>query len=269
MGPKESALTFNPEGELYNVNKERLVVLGGGRALLMQLAHPLISQGIHDARFLEERPAARLTNTLDNGLRLIFSTPAEAEEITSRINTTHQRVKGILDENVGKHQAGDLYDATNPELLKWVAATIVDSSLLGYETFVGPLSTEQKDKYIEEATSLFEMLNVEPETFPKSFSELSNYIEEMILTREVCVSSVAKHLAPYAMLQHAEPTKTLALPIFKVTIGLLPKEIREQYGFKWSYLEEKLLQQFTKAFRKSVPFWPEGMRYSKLWAQTR
>lgn len=172
---RESEYHFNPEGKLWEVNGERLTVLGGGRALLLQLAHPLVAQGVYDAGFLQRNPQKRLLNTLGAGLNLIFGTEEQVEGIRRRINSVHSKVKGPLTEQVGSYVKGRTYDATDLDQLKWVAATIIDSSLKGFETLVRPLSDNEKDDYLKEATELFSLLNVDTETFPRTYVELNNY----------------------------------------------------------------------------------------------
>lgn len=255
---------FNPDGQLWRVNKERLATFGGGRALLMQLAHPMVAQAISDAKFLENKPQERLLNTLGSGLSLIFSTPEEAQQISQRINKTHSYIKGVLQEDAGLHSKGDPYSAQDKEALTWVASTIMDSSIMGYETLVGDLEKDEKDLYVNEAKELFAMLNVPESIFPRDYLDLKVYMQDMINVGEVKVTQNAKRLAPYAMLQHAEPTKTLGYPVFRFTIYLLPEEIRKQYGFKMSPLEKKIIEKTAAGIKKSVPYISPKIRYSAL-----
>jgi len=55
-----------PEGSIVrDVVAKRVVVLGGLSALLLQVAHPMIAQGVSDYSHFEHDPLARLMATLD------------------------------------------------------------------------------------------------------------------------------------------------------------------------------------------------------------
>ena len=39
---------FSPDSMIWRVDREMVLLLGGGRALLMQLAHPKVAAGVAD-----------------------------------------------------------------------------------------------------------------------------------------------------------------------------------------------------------------------------
>jgi uncharacterized protein (DUF2236 family) len=66
----------------HRINAERIVLLGWGRAILLQLAHPLIAAGVHDhSGFRSTTWAAvtRLYHTVHAMLALTFGSEAERE----------------------------------------------------------------------------------------------------------------------------------------------------------------------------------------------
>ena len=50
----------------------------------------------------------------------------------------------------GRYPSGTPYDATDPELLMWVHATLVDTSLRVYTRYAGSLTIADKQRYYEE-----------------------------------------------------------------------------------------------------------------------
>ena len=82
-------------------------------------------------------------------LALTFGSEAEAAASAARINAIHDRVHNGLEGPEG----GPAYSAHDPELLTWVHATLVESFLLTYRLFVGPVTSEEGDRYCAEATS--------------------------------------------------------------------------------------------------------------------
>jgi uncharacterized protein (DUF2236 family) len=61
------------------VNRERVLLVGGQRALVMQLAHPLVAAGVAEHSDFPARALERLRRTLDLSLALIYGTEQEAE----------------------------------------------------------------------------------------------------------------------------------------------------------------------------------------------
>ncbi len=117
------------------VNREVVVVLGWGRAILMQLAHPLVAAGVGAHSGFDTGPLAyvrRMRRTISAMLSLTFGSEAEIRRTVEQINAIHGRVHGRLDRTAGAYAAGTPYDATDPALLAWVHATLVDSQLRTY-----------------------------------------------------------------------------------------------------------------------------------------
>ena len=104
----------------HRVNREAVVVLGWGRAILLQLAHPLVTAGVGAHSGFDAGALAyvrRMRGTIGSMLSLTFGTDAEVRETAGRINAIHRRVHGRLDRAVGRYPAGTPYDATDPALL--------------------------------------------------------------------------------------------------------------------------------------------------------
>jgi uncharacterized protein (DUF2236 family) len=132
----------------WKLQREIILLLGWGPAILLQLAHPLVARGVADhSAFRTERWGSmrRLYRTLDAMLGLCFKTEREALAVVARINAVHDRVNGRLTEAAGIFPAGTPYSAHDPNLLAWVHATLLDMNLRVYELFVTPLRIEEKD----------------------------------------------------------------------------------------------------------------------------
>ena len=69
---------FPPDAVVRRVDGESVLLLGGGRALLMQLAHPLVAKGVAEHSDFRRDPFARLRRTLDATYAIVFGSEAEA-----------------------------------------------------------------------------------------------------------------------------------------------------------------------------------------------
>src|SRR5262245_25628124 len=63
----------DPSGVAWRVNREAVTMLGGGRALLMQVAHPLVAAGVAAHSRFQQAPIERLTRTLELMLTIAFA----------------------------------------------------------------------------------------------------------------------------------------------------------------------------------------------------
>src|SRR5258708_21109690 len=247
---------FTPEGKVHQLHKERLLILfGGQRALLMQLAHPLVAQGVLDYSSVRKNPFKRLNRTLQLTQSFIFGTNEEVVQAAEKINRVHKAVKGNLPHTVGAHHAGTSYHALYPELLTWVWATLADTAVLVYETFIGALTDEEKESYYQEYKKLLPPLGGKIETTPATFKDMATYLGNKYKSKKIMVGEeVKKEIVPYLLIQKHKrlklPLLPLALPLVKITIGLLPVELRKQYGLPWSKVDQKLFDTFAGSSRK-------------------
>src|SRR5262245_7558038 len=108
---------FGPDSELWRVLRERTVIMGGMRALLMHAAHPLVSAAAMRTGMYEHDTWRRHERTLRLTFTLVFGTRQEAALAARQINAAHRSVHGIDD------HTGLGYDARDPELLLWVHAS--------------------------------------------------------------------------------------------------------------------------------------------------
>src|SRR5690349_13356441 len=140
---RESGLRRAGPGSVsWTINREIVVVAGWGRAVLLQLAHPAVAAGVHHHsafRGSVRATVSRMHSTVGAMLSITFGREERMIAAAARIDAIHDRV----------HGRG--YSAHDPELQRWVHATLLDSSLDTYERLVGSLTDEQRDRYCAEA----------------------------------------------------------------------------------------------------------------------
>ena len=256
----------------WRLNAERLVLLGWARAMLLQFAHPLVAQGVADhSRFRAGRLSAarRLRHTVRAMLALSFGSAAECEAALSGIRAIHRRVNGALPRAVGPFAAGTRYSAEDPELVVWVHLTLLESIPLVYELFIEPLSDAQRDTFCREAAWLAHALGVPEGMAPLSWDGLRQDLARTYASGRIVVGPTARDLAAAVL---NPPLATLVAPATYLnrllTIGLLPPEIRAQYGFRWNARRERALQvaiRVVRVARRAMPdtlaLWPEARSF--------
>ena len=250
---------FSPESQIWQVDREMALLLAGGRALLLQIAHPKIAAGVAQYSRFQQNPLARLQRTMSAMWSIGFDESEKAYGALKRIADVHRGVRGVVqkDEPVAH---GSRYDARDPQLLMWVHATLVDSAMMAYDLFVKRLSIAEKSRYYEESKRLAELFNIPDASVPASLSEFSAYFEEMVAGGTLAVGPAARSLA-HDIVYPKPWILRPAAPLFRVvTAGLLPEELRTAYGLKWNARRQMVFWLFTRVFRLLLPLVPGPIR---------
>lgn len=254
-----------PGSITWRVNRERIVVVGWGRAILLQLAHPLVAAGVADHSTFRANPLApvqRLHSTIGAMLSLTFGDEDEMVAAAAGINTIHDRVFGRAASGAGAIAAGTEYSAHDPELLRWVHATLLESIPLVYERFVGPLRAEERDRYCAEAALMEPLLGIPTGFLPSDVAALDQYLRRMFEAGHIAVSDTARTLGRDVLYPRFSNLAWPAIrPVRLFTIGTLPPAIREQYGFRWTPRDARALARWERWIRRAVRTMPAAMRY--------
>ncbi|MDL4777040.1 oxygenase MpaB family protein [Actinomadura xylanilytica] len=207
---------------------EPAVMLAAGRALLLQVAHPKVAQGVADHSDLRKRPLDRLFGTLDFLTIVAFGTEEEAERMGRAIRRMHERI------------TGPGYSGNDPDLQVWVNATLIDAALYVYERILRSPSGDLAADYIDQARYVADVLGCPPGAQPPDIAAFRRYTDGMIASLEVTDEGreVARAVLWSRKLRWLWPA--LWLNRF-ITTGLLPEPIREQYGLPWSPRRDRVL----------------------------
>ena len=244
---------LGPETLTWRVNHEPVAFMGGGRALLLQVAHPLVAAGVEQHSNYEVDPWGRLYGTLDTVVKVVFGNAERSEEAAARLRRRHDQVKGVSEDGVA-------YDAHDPELLLWVWATLVDTARLLYERCVRPLSDEERERYYQEQKLFAYSCGVPDGACPEGHADFVAYFARTVAD-ELRVTSGAQAVA--RSLVHPpipRPLRALFAPTVLVTAGLLPPRVRAEYGFAWGPRRQRRLGAWLTAVRWTMRLMPRAVR---------
>ena len=246
-----------------------MVLLGWSRAILLQMAHPLIAAGVVDHSHFRAGArvaVARLRGTIRSMLALGFGDPTEAARSIAAIRAIHVRVNGALRTETGVFPAGTRYSAEDPALVLWVHATYLESVLMTYERLVGPVNATDRDAYCEEAAPTALALGADPEAVPRSWAALEQYLAAEYASGRITVGPDARLIADAVLF----PPLSLVTGPFAwvnrvVTLGLLPAPVRDQYRYSWNARRDGQLNRTLAALRRvrsvtprSLALWPKA-----------
>jgi uncharacterized protein (DUF2236 family) len=251
------------DSSTWKVNREIIVVAGWGRAILLQFAHPAIAAGVHDHSCLGgslRSSVRRLQSTVGAMLSITFGDTEQMIAAAAGINAIHDRI-------YSRRGADHAYSAHDPDLQRWVHATLLDSIQLTYERLVGPLSVHDRDRYCSDAAIMEPLMGMPAGWLPRTSADLDAYMDEMLSSGRIVVTDSSRALARAVLYP---PKWYMAWPAFRavqlLTIGTLPPSVREAYGFEWRARDRRAFARWTAMLRMSQRLLP---RVAREWPMSR
>src|SRR4051794_39964944 len=231
-------------------------MLGGGRALLMQAAHPLVAAGIVDHSAYRADPWRRLARTMTALYTIVFGAREEADRVGAIVQSVHARVRG--------ERGGRPYSAADPDLALWVHSTLVDTGIAMYETYVGKLAPPMAEEFYEQMKTVATVFGVPEDVHPETLAEFRAYQAEMLAT-ELRVGQDARAVARSILEPPVPaPLRPAARALVLANVGLLPEPLRDQYGLGWGRARSALLAASSRSSRHVfVPLLPAPLRQTE------
>jgi len=258
---------FGPESVTWRVAREPFLLVGGGRALLMQMAHPLVAQGVVDHSDYERDPFGRLVRTLRWLISVTFGTTAEAQQASREVRRVHASVRGTLHPSNATMgiPSGTAYSASDAELARWVLATIVESMLVTYAATVGPIPAGDADRFVREWRAVAPLVHVRDADTWDTAAALHAYVDHVVSTLRVVPAS---REAAAVVLHPPLPTRALrpvTSAVAHLTTGLLPSLLRRAYNLRWTPLDRAAHTTACASLRATHRVLPQQWRVSALY----
>ena len=250
---------FPKDALIRRVNAEPATALGAGRALLLQLAHPAVAQGVQDHSDFKRNPFKRLQGTLEAMNAVVFGPEWLAEGVGRRVRWIHDFV------------TGPAYAANDPANLLWVHATLLDTAITCYEVLVAPLSPSRRETYYEEMTQVAARFGLRRADQPATYLDFRRYFDDTVAAMEV--SATGRELGGFIL----DPELPLRLdrplgPVIALhrtlTVGLLPERLRNQFGFGWTAEDQRRHHRTVRRMRAVFRATPRAARTSPTAAQS-
>lgn len=234
---------FSPESMVRRLGNSPVTpFLGGGAAVLLQVAHPLVACGVVEHSGYDRNLWLRLARTLRALYLITFGDRREAEQAGAAVQAVHARVHGRTREQLGSFPPGTPYSASDPELMLWVHATLVHSSLAAYEHFVQPLTSEEKECYHEEMNLVARIFGTPAEALPGNYREFCAYFQTEMHNETITVTTPAREIADVILAAPLPTPLRLLAPAHRLaTVRILPPKLRSQYGLRWTPLHNLAL----------------------------
>jgi uncharacterized protein (DUF2236 family) len=216
---------FGPASVAWRVSSDLASPVGGLRALLLQALHPLAMAGVDQHSDWRADPVGRLAATSAYIATLLYAERATAQRAAAHVRAIHERVSGVDSET------GRSYAASDPALLLWVHAALVDSGIAACEVFGNQLSADDANQYVAEMVVAAELVGVPASMVPASAAALQDYIAAM--RPELRCSVAAKESMAYLLDPPGldEEVAEIWHDIREAAVVALPQWAADLYGY--------------------------------------
>lgn len=252
---------FGPSSMFWTVNREAVLLLGGGAAALLQLAHPFVAQAVRDHSRVQHDVAGRFRRTFARVLAMAFGDLDSAIHAARRVRAIHDRTTGRLDEAVGRFAAGSDYAANSDEALLWVLATLVHTGQRVFGELVRPLRPVEKEELYASGRPQALLFGLLPEQLPPDWSAFERYYAAMLDSDTLDVGTAGRELAAHILTPPNRTMRGFYRFLRAYTAALLPERLRRGFGLPWGRTERALLATTLPAIRLSLRALPPTMRY--------
>jgi uncharacterized protein (DUF2236 family) len=248
---------LRPPLGIRDIAPESVLVLAGGRAILLQLANPAVGHGVARHSDFATRPLSRLHGTLAYVYAVTCGTPLDRATMVRRVGRAHRPVHGAA-------AANPAYSAFDPRLQLWVAATLYESATRMHDLVYGPLADADAESVYRDYAVLGTALQVPEGLWPVDRAAFAAYWERESagLTTDATTRDVA------GLLLHPASGPIwlrLAMPLARlVTTGLLEPHERFLFDLPWSPKRQRRFGTVLRLVRLIYPRLPARLRHAPM-----
>jgi len=246
---------FGPNSITWQLYREQLSIAGGVRALLLQVAHPAVADGVARHSNFKADPFGRGYRTFAAMAMIYFGSKTQAEQTAQRLWRMHSAIKG---------DAPNAYSANDPQLLLWVLATLTETTLQVHKRMPLPgLPPDWQTRFYEESKVAAQLLGIPAEVYPPNLQAFEAYFKTM-LDGELLGSTDTCRQVAQSIVQHPRAPKKLANLL---ATGWLPEPLCVRLGIAVSPDADAKLARFLRRYLWVYRLIPKILRWSPSYHQ--
>lgn len=246
---------FGPDSITWQLYREPLMLTGGIRALLLQIAHPSVADGVARYSNFKSDPLGRGYRTFAAMAMIYFGSKTQAEETAQRLWRIHSAIKGEIP---------GPYSANDPNLLLWVLATLTDTTLKVYEQMpLAGLPADWREQFYEESKIAAQLMGIPKEVYPADLQSFEQYFNEA-LHQDLLGCSVACREVAQSIVRHPYAPKKLANLL---AAGWLPTKLADRLGLQTNANSSIALKRLLKRVFLVYRLIPKSIRWCPSYHQ--
>ncbi|MGY3239114.1 uncharacterized protein (DUF2236 family) [Bradyrhizobium sp. USDA 4472] len=251
---------FGPDTMTWRIDREAVIFLGAGRALLLQLSHPWVAAAIAEHSNTFADPIGRFHRTFDIVFAMVFGSLDRAMLSSRQLHRRHAMIVGEIPETVGPFAAGSRYCANDIPSLRWVHATLVETALMAHDLVLPPFSAEERERYWVESRTFGALFGLTPNDLPADWSGFAAYTAAMTRSDTLTVSPAAREIAAQ-IFGGARPWLRPPRWYGALTASLLPERLRAGFGFELDPRDKRAADNALRWIKRVYPKLPDRLRY--------
>lgn len=251
---------FGPASMTWRIDREAVLFLGAGRALLLQLAHPWVAAAISEHSSTLVDPIGRFHRTFGVMFAMVFGSRDGALAAARRLHRRHAMIGGVLPEAIGPFAGGSSYAANDAAALRWVHATLVETSAIAYDLVLPQLSIAERERYWAESRLFAALFGLNPSDLPADWASFADYNAAMAQSATLSVSPAAREMAR----QIFAGVRTWLRPprwYLALSVQMLPERLRAGFGFDIDARDQRAADRALTWIRRAYPWLPARLRY--------
>jgi uncharacterized protein (DUF2236 family) len=231
---------YNPKN-LQKILREGILLATGGTAILLQMAHPGVSQGVDEHSNFAYRPDDRLRTTMTFMYCMAWGTAEEKRTIIEMVHRAHASVNGTG------------YNANDAAAQLWVASTLYVCGVHMHQVIFGKADPIDEEALYKEYSVMATSLRVPPDMWPENRQAFWKYWDENIKT--LPITSHAKNVSNDLLYNKVGPWwLRVNLPLIRmITAEQLPPRLRDEYGLKAHHKRYKAALGITRPIYRLLP----------------
>lgn len=227
---------FGPGSVTWKVHEEPILIVAGLRSLYLQALHPRAMAGVAQNSNYRSDAWGRLVRTATYVGTTIYGTTAEAEAAGRRVRARHARMRAT------DPFTGEEFRVDEPELLRWVHVTEVESFVSTARRAGLALTDDEVDGYYSEQRRSAALVGLDPDDVPGTAAEVADYYRDvrpqLRMTREAAETALFltappipwKLSLPARVGLNLGPPRWAYLGIAATALGMLPPWALRLYG---------------------------------------
>lgn len=227
---------FGPGSVTWKVHEEPILIVAGLRSLYLQALHPRAMAGVAQNSNYRTDAWGRLVRTATYVGTTIYGTTAEAEAAGRRLRTRHARMRAT------DPFTGEEFRVDDPELLRWVHVTEVESFVSTARRSGLALTDDEVDGYYTEQRRSAALVGLDPDDVPGTAAEVADYYRDvrpqLRMTREAAETALFltappipwKVSLPARVGLNLGPPRWAYFGIAATALGMLPPWALRLYG---------------------------------------
>jgi uncharacterized protein (DUF2236 family) len=252
---------YGPGSMSWRINREGIILLGGGCASLLQLAHPYVAHAVDQHSQTRTDATGRFARTFSQVFAMVFGDLDHALAAARRVHAMHTTVRGAIGEDVGRFRRGERYAANDRDALKWVLATLVQTALDVYELLVAPLTALERETYYDESRLFGYLFGLGDDVMPGSYTEFVRWYRGVLASDVIAVGEPAAAMRGFLFAPTSRAREPFVRWYTTITAGLLPAKLRAPFGFAWGEAERRAFQRSLGVLRVAHRTMPRRFKY--------